>query len=112
MCRDQRVDDLVDIAARKVVRLELVDLHVEPRLVGLDERQNVLAGGTRRMRMPTSVMMLTWTSAARAEIQSPSGTKCRKSMTTATMSTRIKPELINIAIRTPPIKSKPILLLA
>ena len=42
MRRDQRVDNLVDIAAREVVRLELVDLHVEPRLVCLDERQDDL----------------------------------------------------------------------
>ena len=58
----------------------------------------IFDGGTRRMRMPTSVMMLTRTSAASAEIHSPSGTKCRKIMMAAMMRTRKKPEPNNDSI--------------
>ena len=41
---NQRIDDLVNVAACEVMRLELVDLHVETGLVRLDERQNDLRG--------------------------------------------------------------------
>ena len=44
VCGNQGVDDLVDVAARKVMRFELIDLHVKPRLVRLDERHDDLAG--------------------------------------------------------------------
>ena len=40
MRRDQRIHHLVHITACEIVRLELVDAHIQPRLIRLDERQN------------------------------------------------------------------------
>ena len=37
---NQGIDDFVDIAAREVMGFQLIDLHVKPCLVRLDERQN------------------------------------------------------------------------
>ena len=62
-----------------------------------------LLGGTRRMRMPMSVMMFTGTFAAIAEIQSPMGTKCRNTMTTRTATTKRNANAMTLSIKNPPI---------
>ena len=42
MRRNQRIDNFIDIAAGKVMRFQLIHLHIEPCLIGLDERQDDL----------------------------------------------------------------------
>ena len=41
---DEGIHHLVHIAASQIMSLQLIDIHIKPRLVGLDERQDNLGG--------------------------------------------------------------------
>ena len=40
MCRNQGINDLIHIAAGQIMCLELIDLHIQPGFIRLDERQD------------------------------------------------------------------------
>ncbi len=65
-------------------------------------------GATRRRRMPIKVMMLTFTPAAQAEIQRPTGMKLNRSSRNTKIKIIGNHAIINIAVDVPPLLKGPV----